>query len=184
VVKGLCIDSFAGVGLLFVSGGSDAAVQDYIGTDLTGSTAFPNGTGLLSVISNGDVVVSSVISGNTGYGVELAASNGNVVVLNTLGLNAVNTAAVPNFVGIGVLGGSTGNVIASNNIAGNGDGVLFTDAGTDGNTLEGNTIGTLSSGASFPNTVNGVVLQNGASGNVIGGNVAADRNLISDNGTD
>ena len=58
------------------------------------------------------------------------------------------------------------NVISGNG----GPGILIEDPGTTGNVVEGNVIGTNSAGFnSLPNAGSGVLIQNNASGNVIGG---------------
>ena len=69
---------------------------------------------------------------------------------------------------IGLAG--SGNVISDND----GNGVLITDAGTNGNAVEGNYIGTNYLGASpFGNVEDGVAIVSGASGNSVFGNTIA-----------
>ncbi|MEG3876045.1 DUF4347 domain-containing protein, partial [Microcoleus sp. herbarium7] len=56
---------------------------------------------------------------------------------------------------------------------------------SNGNTVAGNYIGTNAPGtAALPNALFGVAVQNGGSGNIIGGIAAADRNVISGNTAD
>jgi CSLREA domain-containing protein len=85
--------------------------------------------------------------------------------------------------------GATGNTIGGpgadrNVISGNtGHGVLFLDATTAGNVLQGNFIGTnATASAGFPNAQGGVAIQGGANGNTIGGTAAGTKNVISANG--
>ena len=57
------------------------------------------------------------------------------------------------------------------------------DPGTTGNRVQGNYIGTDAGGtAALPNAKDGVVIANGASDNLVGGETPGERNLISGNG--
>ena len=107
-----------------------------------------------------------------------------------IGTNAAGTVAIPNgYNGVAVSGGATNNTVggtttgARNIISGNGVvGVFFTNTGTTGNTAAGNSIGTNAAGtAALANAIYGVVISEGASGNVIGGSTTAARNVISGN---
>ena len=86
------------------------------------------------------------------------------------------------------IGGTTAaarNVISANGNSSSGfGGVFFTYAGTTGNQLQGNYIGTDASGTMAVGNVNdGVYLQQAAT-NFIGGSAAGAGNLISANGVD
>ncbi|MDQ4043151.1 MAG: hypothetical protein M3118_04970 [Actinomycetota bacterium] len=66
-----------------------------------------------------------------------------------------------------------------------GDGVVFFGPGTTGNKVEGNFIGTDTSGTQdLGNSIRGVAIVTGASNNTIGGTVAEARNIISGNDDD
>ncbi len=88
--------------------------------------------------------------------------------------------------------GATGNLVggtaagAGNLISGNrSDAVGFFDAGTNGNRLEGNFIGTDATGTfALPNNSAAVWIGAGASNNIIGGDNPAARNVISGNNGD
>ena len=61
-------------------------------------------------------------------------------------------------------------------------GVYLTGAGTDFNVIVGNYVGTDAAGTvALANGEGGVLVDNGASANTIGGTSAADRNLVSGN---
>src|SRR5207248_698837 len=96
----------------------------------------------------------NVISGNDQNGVDIdAASTGNIVANNYIGLNAAGTGALGNGTidqfgdligdGVLVLGGDNeiGEANAGNVISGNGVGVGISGAAASGTTLLGNTIG-------------------------------------------
>src|SRR5581483_8062195 len=124
-------------------------------------------------------VSTNVIAGN-GVGVELA--NGgtqlNIVESNFIGVNATG-ARIANTNGVYVHGGATSNTVggsssgAGNVISGNsGYGVWIGDAGTSSNTVRYNRIGTDATAmTAIGNSVDGVLVANGATSNGIRNNV-------------
>ena len=159
-----------------------------IGTDAAGTTARPNGVGI--VLTNGahDTTIGGIttaarnlISGNANYGVHLDnAGTGNVVRGNYIGTDATGTIALGNGLD-GILGYSSGTTIGGS-LAGAGNVISGNlrhgmDIGGDSNTISGNFIGTNASGID--------ALQNGLHGissysnnSIIGGFTPADRNII------
>jgi hypothetical protein len=136
--------------------------------------------------ANLNFVRNSLITKNGGVGVWINASSFNFVKESTI---TTQTSS-----GVRIDGGSNGNRIGSpaggattsgNVISGNGaDGVYFSDAGTYGNLVYGNRIGTDAAGlAAAPNTRNGVMVDNGAHDNQIGA-TDTERNIISGNTND
>ena len=100
---------------------------DYIGTDVTGTVAIANGTGVeIDTSASGNTIggltstpgtgLGNVISGNTNDGVEIADSGttGNVVAGNLIGLDAAGSAAIGN----GNCGVETDMSASSNTIGG------------------------------------------------------------------
>jgi parallel beta-helix repeat protein len=183
--------------------GSDGnTVQgNYVGVDAAGTAALPNGTsGIWIASSNNNTVRDNVISGNVEDGLWLAGT-GNVVAGNFIGTDAAGTAALPNGSSGLVLSSSSGNTIGGDNatpggacsgdcnlISGNGQyGLRIAGAGATNNTVSGNYIGTNAAGSSaLPNGADsggyGVLIEDGASLNTIGGTTPAERNVISGNG--
>ncbi|HVK14876.1 MAG TPA: hypothetical protein VM597_39425 [Gemmataceae bacterium] len=198
VVRGLVVNNFGGDGLR-IRADDCRIVGNYIGTDATGTAvagnAF-NGVALQSgvsgnVIGGTTVGARNVISGNGFDGVSINGP-GNRVLGNFIGTTADGTAELGNG-GTGVFvggGGATGNVIGGtatgsrNVISGNdGHGVWLTGFDTSGNVVQGNYIGTTADGAAvLGNTLNGVFISYLAPNNVVGGNTAAARNVVSGNG--
>jgi hypothetical protein len=127
--------------------------NNYIGTDVTGSVAFPNATilpnaapavfievGKRNQIGGGADGAGNLISGNFGYGVAIHGngSNDNKVQGNWIGTDATGTVALPNFSGI-----SIGNGLATGNIIGvDGDGI---DDEREGNLISGHVSSTTAS---------------------------------------
>ncbi len=178
-------------GVLMISGASGNTVAgNFVGVDGTG--AAPLGNALNGVIvsgSNGNTIgPNNLISGNGTNGVRLrSGASGNIVKSNVVGVNATITAATPNVAeGVQINDGATNNTVGGpgperNVISGNGsNGVLFLDATTTGNILQGNFIGTnATASAALPNGASGVAVQADASANTIGGTAAGTKNVIS-----
>jgi hypothetical protein len=197
-VRGLVINRFSGVGIEISGGSSNVIAGNYVGLDLTGSIARPNGLGGIAVSTStgntiGGVVAAerNVLSGNTSAGLVLyAGADSNFVKGNYVGTNAAGTAAVPNSaLGIFLSGGNNNTVggteAGARNIAsGNGTIGIGVEHASTGNTVLGNYVGTNATGnAPVPNQF-GIWLAYGAVNNTIGGTNAASGNLISGNAVD
>ena len=182
-------------GIVMVSG-SNTVQGNFIGTDVTGTFAIGNidaGVRLAGVSNNviGGTAVGAgnVISGSFQYGIDIySGSFANTIQGNLIGTNAAGTAAIANVsdgvrIGIGsdnTIGGTTagaGNIISGNG----GSGIDIIGIGTNGNIVQGNFIGTTALGAALANYINGVRIEAGASGNIIGGTAAGAGNIIAFN---
>jgi len=132
----------------------------------------------------------NVISGNsTGVLIRDSGTTGNVVKGNYIGTNAMGGSANPNVYGIHIGGGARTNTVGGytsgerNVISGNSSyGIWIEGSGTDGNTVKGNYIGLNPWGTSPPiaNEI-GVLVSDGAQNNILGGNTAGERNVVSGN---
>jgi len=174
-----------------------AVIQgNLIGTTADGTQPIANGG--IAIAVGGDKPVT--IGGTTGaarnviaassLGVQIAQSGSASALLqgNYIGTNAEGSGALPNLSHGVILEGSNavvgGAVIGAGNlISGNGDdGLRIGGFFAGGNNLvQGNLIGTDSSGAiALPNFSDGIELGN-SRGNLIGGTVAGARNVLSGN---
>ncbi len=184
--------------LILNSGATNNLVQgNYIGTDVTGTIALGNHTNGVAIVGVGGNLVGgtvpqarNLISGNQGGGVLLiqAGASNNFVAGNFIGTDVTGSNALANsFSGVTVdgvagntIGGTTagaGNVISGNSQ----NGVYLVDAGGGFNVVQGNFIGTDVSGTiALANAAAGVRIE--VPGNLVGGTIAAARNLISGNG--
>ena len=161
-------------------------VNNYIGTNPSGTSALPNQiNGILIGNGAGHEVIGpgNVISGNGDIGIELLDASGVVIIGNFIGTDASGTQALGNTgAGICVDAGSSSNTIGGmasgemNLISGNQNGLVFQEASTQ-NTVAADWIGIDSNGAkALPNLFNGIVVFNGAGdetigpGNIISGN--------------
>ena len=172
---------------------------NYIGTDTTGTADLGNlwdgitisADALTNTIGGTTSGDRNVISGNDRAGVLITGTSvtGNTVLGNYIGTNAAGTAAVPNTQeGVRIEGGSDGNTIGGstsghrNVISGNsGDGVEINGAGSNGNFVIGNYIGTDATGANDVGNSGSAVYICGGNSNEIGGTLAGAGNVISGN---
>ena len=163
-----------------------------IGTDITGTVALANTTGVLIASANNTIGGTSsgagnLISGNASDGVDLSASQ-NIVLGNYIGTDVAGTVAIANGEdGVNIYGGATGNTIggtepgAANVISGNvSNGISLSGAGTSSNVIAGNLIGTDATGTAAISNGNGIGLTGGTQ-NTIGGTTAGSGNVISGN---
>jgi len=206
-----------------------------VGTDATGMSAIPNGTGIqiqrgasdntvggattasanliadntdgVNVVTDAinnqlttnNTIVGNVVGGNfQGIALQGPATISNMVVGNRVGVGPTGSP-LPNTNGISVGSGAMSNTIgapnAPNLVSGNigvtntvsnpdpfATGILLNGVGTTGNIVQSNLVGTNRAGtAALPN-VTGIVMDQGASNNIIGGVNASAGNLVSGNG--
>ncbi len=170
---------------------------NYIGTNAAGAGDLGNtyyGVYLNAAPSNTIGGTTSyqrnVISGNDLHGVYLygAGATGNVISGNYIGLDANGTADLGNaqqgiylyHAPANTIGGTTAadrNIISGNDQSA----VYLTGAGSTGNVVSGNYLGTNAAGSgAVPNLGSGVYLQDAPS-NTIGGTTAGERNVLSGN---
>ena len=158
--------------------------------ELNGAGAGAGAHGLnLSATAAGSFIRGLIINRFDVDGIRIRASNSRVEFC-FIGTDSSGAVAQGNEMGVRILGGADGvriggntvgalNLISGNDFAG----VLITGAGTSGNRVQGNLIGTAGNGnTALPNNV-GVQVSSGSTGNIIGGTVEAARNLISGNST-
>ena len=137
----------------------------------------------------------NIISANTVDGIQIrnAGTASNVVLGNYIGLDVTGTVDLGNTnQGVAIFGSATNNTIggtaagARNVLSGNnGEGVRITGAGTTGNVVQGNFIGTNAAGtAGIANSRQGVWIDNAAANNTIGGTAAGAGNTIAYNTLD
>ena len=186
-------NTYVGVG---IDDSHDNTVEgNYIGTDVTGTAALENGSGVDlgsgandNSIGGPDPGQRNIISGND-YGVYLTGCSGNTIQGNYIGTAPAGTSAVPNTkTGIyfyqngndNTVGGTTEN--EGNLISGNaGYGVRIHQSSD--NVLEGNYIGADQIGAfPLPNGSSGIYIEGNSDDNSIGGTAPGAGNIIAFNG--
>ncbi|MBS0495873.1 MAG: tandem-95 repeat protein, partial [Proteobacteria bacterium] len=196
----------AGVNINGASATGNLVAGNYIGTNAAGTAALGNSTYGIQIdagsannnIGGTTAAHRNVISGQTNASylgaaaivISGAGTSGNVVEGNYLGTNAAGMAALGNHHGVIIDTGATNNRIggttagARNLIdASTWEGVIITAAGTTGNLVQGNYIGLAADGTTaLGNSASGVLVQNSASNNTVGGTAAGAGNTIANNG--
>jgi parallel beta-helix repeat protein len=193
-IRGLSVvNGWTADGIAFLGGGGGLAAGNFVGLLPDGITGAGNGCAGIRVGAPNTTVGGpapadrNVISGATGCGINLLfASTNGIARGNYIGTSKSGTQPVGGAVGldltgsghqIGGTGPGEGNVISGNN----GDAVRIR-AGSSGNALQGNFIGTDPTGtAPVHNSGRGVAITD-SSTNVIGGGSAGAGNVISGNG--
>jgi CSLREA domain-containing protein len=178
------------IGSFLFSADENVVEGNFIGTDVTGTVALPNGNGvtifnsLNNRVGGPSPAQRNVISGNSGGAVFISVSQfgdhpGNTVEGNFLGTDVTGTLPVGNGHGVAVESVTTGNdgaVIRGNLISGN---VVAFETNTGASLIVGNHIGTSSDGhTAIPNS-RGVEISGVA--NRVGGVVPGESNVISGN---
>ncbi|MCK4642480.1 S-layer family protein [bacterium] len=200
VISGLVINNFGGNGIFIDSCNNNLIVNNYIGTDVTGTVDMGNSlhgvcitNGAQSNTIGGTITgTGNIISGNNQNGVYLSGSgtDNNVILGNFIGTNVTGTVDLGNSSsGVYIANSASSNTIggivagAKNVISGNNDrGIYMINSGTDNNVIIGNFIGTnLTGTGAIGNTNQGIYITNGPQSNIIGGTTAGERNIVSCN---
>ncbi|MGC9398422.1 MAG: hypothetical protein ACP5HM_04730 [Anaerolineae bacterium] len=204
LVQGLSITDFGwdGIAIAFGSATGNVVAGNYLGIDPAGADEGNGhsgvfiGQGAQENLVGGDTPAErNVLSGNVWSGVEIHGSGtmSNTVTGNYIGTDATGMARVRNALyGVRIYGGAQRNTIGGNTtgernvISGNGeDGVRIVGADTDDNIVCGNHIGLAADGSTeLVNSSNGVQISGDAEHNIVGGDEAGERNVISGNGQD
>ena len=186
-VRGLVIDNFAfGYGIEVAGNGNDVVVGNFLGTDVTGTTALGNLYAIDTESVNNTVggtspAARNIISGNNYAGV-YEGGNGNVLLGNYIGTTANGAAALGNLT-YGVQIGGVDNIIGGTSVGAvnviSGNASAGVEAGGSGAVVLGNFIGTDATGTfAIGDTEYGVL---GGSDNTFGGTTPGMGNLIAGN---
>ncbi len=185
-------------GVHLIDTSENVVLGNLIGTDVHGTANLGNTSAGVYMFSDATANTvggtasgaGNVISGNQ-YGVYLlgAGTSGNVVLGNLIGTDIHGAAALGNRPGGGVFlrAQATSNTVggtasgAANVISGNQAGVEIIDAGTSGNVVLGNLIGTDVHGTAALGNTAGVQINLSAGSNTVGGTASGAGNVISGN---
>ncbi len=178
---------------LFDSGTlSNTITGNYIGTNVSGTTALSNTGGIVlfdaahNIIGGTQPGQGNLISGNGGPGIFLIdpSTTGNAIAGNLIGTTASGAAGLGNTEdGIDIWQGAHDNTVGPGNIISDngGEGILL-GVDVSGTAIFGNFIGTNAAGtAALGNSGDGILLD-WAPDNTIGGSTISERNIIAGNG--
>ena len=166
--------------------GLDVSKSAKLGNQDNGISIYDGNSNLIGVPSK----PKNIISGNPNSGVDIDFGYLNLIQNNLIGLDGTGTKGLGNNIGVSLVNGynnwvggndsGDGNVISGNAF----EGVDLGFVGTHDNAVAGNLIGTDQSGThAIPNVDIGIFIVAGSSNNLIGGDTAASRNVISGNGS-
>ena len=139
-----------------------------------------------NAIGGAESGASNLISGNSVAGIYIQGNSatGNVIQGNYIGTNTIGNAAIPNGIGIWSESGTSTTIGGSNTGQGNlisgntNQGILM--QGGNNNTVQGNKIGTTSSGRTVLANIIGLEIS-GSGNTTVGGPFAGQGNLVSGN---
>jgi CSLREA domain-containing protein len=190
-VRGLSLVSFnsvlssSGAAIVIVLGSQNLVELNYLGIEPSGA-ARGNRTAL-GIYAQGQELRNNVISANR-TGILVSITGNQIIQGNFIGTDPSGTVyseVLGNEYGITLASASGGVTIGGqgpgqgNVISGNEHGVFIQSSG---NSLYGNLIGTDLNGSAGIYNFRGILIQAGASGNIIGGPVSGMGNVISGNG--
>ena len=196
IIKGLCIIQFTiGIQIFGNSSINNVISGNYIGITATSADTAGNYIGVELIGGPGNNIVGgttvaerNIVSGNEHIGIRIVDANNNTVIGNYVGLDRTGTIAMGNYDGISIEGFARYNIVGGttpeerNVVAGNyAYGIPVFGAGCDSNIIRGNYIGTDITGTyAIPNTY-GVLFDDGAAYNLLGGDTPEERNILSGN---
>ncbi len=159
--------------------------NNYIGTNINGTAAIPNGndgvileSGVTETMIGGQAGEGNLISGNRGGIMIIEGSSGNQVMNNRIGTDHEGLSRIGNSQ-FGVRVDGTGNTIHNNQISGNGFGINVRGMSATDNVITGNLIGTDATGLNPVFNLRGIQVT--STGNVIGSSDPGGGNVISGN---
>lgn len=195
-IRGVVVNRFRLTGIELSMEGGNVIAGNFIGTDVSGTVDFGNGSRGVSVLDgSSDNTIGgtspasrNVIAGNTAAEVRIRGNltTQNRVMGNFLGTDRSGTVGLGNGSAGIRIDEATNNTIGGasaamrNIISGNSIGVIFGGA-TSGNRVQGNFIGTDVSGTVAVENLIAILFVDGASNNTIGGSLAGEGNTISGN---
>ncbi len=196
-IRGLLINRFGGAGIYMANGGGSTIAGNHIGINTLGNSAQGNaGNGIFVLNSPNNIIGGTsaadrnVISANGQYGIHLrnAGTTNNQVLGNYIGTTSTGDARLGNALSGIIIFNAVNNKIggtqtgAGNVVSGNTEeGIYIVGAATSGNTIQGNLVGTTSTGTTaLANRRSGIYVYQSPN-NTIGGAVPGAANVISGN---
>ncbi len=186
VIEGLVIGQSARSGVLIIAPASDVSVLgNFIGTnaagDDLGNDTSTSGSAGISIQGASGTTIGGTEAGQgnvIGFGrtgIFLNSSPGTAILGNHVGTNAAEASLGNALSGVFISGSTSaaevgGTAPGAGNVVGfnAGVGIVISDSGATGNSVQGNLIGTNGAGANLGNGGAGIQIQN-ASGNTVGG---------------
>lgn len=195
-IKGFIISNFLyGIQIYGTSATGNHIKGNYIGINYNSTDTAGNyiGIEIIGGATNNTVGGTSatdrnIVSGNEHIGIRVVDANSNIIIGNYVGTDKNGSFALGNYDGVSIEGSAKYNRVGGTNsgemnlVSGNvAYGIPIFGAGANENIVIGNLIGTDITGTqSIPNTY-GVLFDDGAKDNILGGYTTAERNILSGN---
>lgn len=195
-IKGFIIDNFTyGIQIYGTSANGNFIKGNYIGVNYNASDTAGNyiGIEIIGGATNNTIggttsADRNIVSGNEHIGIRAVDANSNIIIGNYVGTDRTGTFAIGNYDGVSIEGTAKYNRVGGtaagegNLVSGNvAYGVPIFGAGCNENIVIGNLIGTDVTGTQIiPNTY-GLLFDDGAANNIVGGYTAVERNILSGN---
>ena len=174
--------TFSGAMTINVGSQLDAITASGVTIDggTVGSVIISGGAGMTGLaIDGGGANIKNLVINGFGDDAIWLDSAGNTVQNDYIGTDASGSSAVAN--GVGILDTSGDNTIMNSDASGNSLGGIGLD-GASNDQLTGDMIGTNVAGtAAIPNVGDGILIENSATNNTIGGTTATARDIVSGN---
>lgn len=196
------ISGNTGAGVRIFRANANEIAGNFIGTNLRGDGALPNEHGVQVESSSATVIggasatpglpPGNLISGNSDKGIVLLGAAATRAQGNLIGLNFADTMSLANGIGVAIESGSdspatdnlvgggspgSGNAISGNSVVA----ILIVGADATDNRIEGNLIGTNTTGVAARPNFFGVTVTDEATRNRIGGATGGTANVIAFN---
>ncbi len=196
VIKGITIKRFIdGIQIAGTTSKNNVISGNYIGTNFDATDSAGNNIGVeiiggpkFNTVGGINAIDKNVVSGNRHIGIRIASADSNNVFGNFVGVDRTGTLALKNYDGVSIEGTASANniggtIAAKRNVVSGNDayGIPIIGNSAKYNKIIGNYIGTDVNGtAAIPNTY-GVLFDDQSSYNIVGGDSASYRNIISGN---
>jgi hypothetical protein len=173
-LSGLAIDSLLATAIEVNGSGITVANNDVISRVATAVVV----SGFNSLYTINNAIVLNNIRGSLGFGVEVINAGGTQIVDNNF---YANLAGGISLLSIGASTATTNNSISNNAIGFSPLGIQLSGSGTSANTISNNYIGVNRLLDPVANTGTGILINEGASANTVGGPLANEGNFIAYN---
>lgn len=195
-IKGFIIGRFVvGIQVSGANAQNNVICSNYIGCNYNATDTLGNTFGIYilsgphhNTVGGNSYNLRNIVSGNNHVGIRVVSANNNIIQGNFVGLNRTGNAALRNYDGISIEGTSKYNLIGGytlaerNYVSGNvAYGIPVFGAGCNYNIVAGNYVGTDTTGSFAIQNTYGVLFDDGASYNTLGGRSPGAGNLLSGN---
>lgn len=196
IIKGFIVSNFLyGIQIFGTLSHHCVVTGNYLGTNATASDSLSNFIGVeifggarFNTVGGLDSTLRNIVSGNEHIGIRVFDASDNIIIGNYVGTDRTGNYAIGNRDGVSIEGTAKRNIVGGtltgsrNIISGNvAYGVPIFGTGCDSNIVIGNYIGTNRTGTAAISNTYGLLYDDGARYNTLGGYLPEERNILSGN---